>query len=121
MRTTQIKIAQYIGSLYGGDIMGELETKKEFITPTPDYPATALARQPTYETMIRAQQNNNISKLRRKLNRIQAEIDATPSTEMTTIDTLEEQRVDVANEILQAEYDLKTAVQVPLTEEEKGE
>ena len=30
MRTTQIKIAQYIGSLYGGDIMGELETKTEF-------------------------------------------------------------------------------------------
>jgi hypothetical protein len=30
MRTTQIKIAQYIGSLYGGDIMGELETKQEF-------------------------------------------------------------------------------------------
>ncbi len=43
MRTTQIKIAQYIGSLYGGDIMGELETKTEFIAPAPDYPATAVA------------------------------------------------------------------------------
>ena len=93
--------------------MGELETKKEFVTPIPDYPATAVARQPTYETMIRAQQNNNISKLRRKLNRIQAEIDATPLTEPTIIDTLEEEKVDVANEILQAEYDVNTAVQVP--------
>jgi len=37
MRTTQIKIAQYVGSLYGGDIMGELETKKEFVAP---YPST---------------------------------------------------------------------------------
>lgn len=37
MRVTQIKIAQYVGSLYSGDIMGELETKKEFITPKPDY------------------------------------------------------------------------------------
>ncbi len=31
MRTTQIKIAKYVGSQYGGDIMGELETKKEFV------------------------------------------------------------------------------------------
>ena len=28
LRTTQIKIAQYIGSQYGGDIMGELEMKR---------------------------------------------------------------------------------------------
>ena len=38
MRTMQIKIAQYIRSLYGGDIMGELETKTEFVAPTPEYP-----------------------------------------------------------------------------------
>ena len=43
MHTMQIKIAQYIGSLYGGDIVEELETKTEFIAPTPDYPATAVA------------------------------------------------------------------------------
>ena len=42
MRNTQIKIAQYIGSMYGGDIMGELETKKEFVTPPTEYPLTAL-------------------------------------------------------------------------------
>ncbi len=41
MRTTQIKIAQYVGSLYGGDIMGELETKTEFVAPTPKYPESA--------------------------------------------------------------------------------
>ena len=41
MRTTQIKIAQYIGSFYGGDIMGELDTKTEFVTPAPTYPETA--------------------------------------------------------------------------------
>ena len=63
MRTTQIKIAQYIGSLYGGDIMGELETKMEFVAPMPDYLTTAMARQPTYEAMIRAQQNNMLAKL----------------------------------------------------------
>ena len=60
--------------------------------------------------MIRAQQTNNIAKLRRKYNRIEAKIDATPLTEINTIVTLKEQKVDVANEILQAEYDLNTAV-----------
>ncbi len=44
MRNTQIKISQYIGSMYGGDIMGELEKKKEFVTPPTEYPQTALAR-----------------------------------------------------------------------------
>ena len=38
MRNTQIKIAQYIGSLYGGDIMGELETKKEFVAAALEIP-----------------------------------------------------------------------------------
>jgi hypothetical protein len=56
MRMTQIKIAQYVGSLYGGYIMGELETKKEFVAPPPEYPSSAKARQPIYEAMIRAQQ-----------------------------------------------------------------
>ncbi len=46
MRTTQIKIAQYIGSLYGGDIMGELKTKKEFVASAPKYPQLAEDRQP---------------------------------------------------------------------------
>ena len=66
MRTTQIKIAQYIGSLYGGDIMGELETKKEFVAPTPDYPQSAKQKQAGYENMIRAQQNNALISLKRK-------------------------------------------------------
>jgi hypothetical protein len=47
MRTTQIKIAQYIRSLYGGDIMGELETKTEFVAPSPNYPQLALNKKPT--------------------------------------------------------------------------
>ena len=42
MRNTQIKIAQYIGSLYGGDIMGELKMKKEFVAMPPEYPQTAI-------------------------------------------------------------------------------
>ena len=121
MRTTQIKIAQYIGSLYGGDIMGELETKTEFVTPTPDYPATALARQPTYETMIRAQQQNTLSKLMRKKTRLQAQINAVPIADADQIDELEEKMSDLDNDILQIQYELGEEVKVPLNEEERGE
>ncbi len=60
MRTTQIKIAQYIGSFYGGDIMGELDMKTEFVTPAPTYPETAEARRPCYEKMKREQQENEL-------------------------------------------------------------
>ncbi len=42
LRTTQIKIAQYIGSQYGGDIMGELEMKKEFVAAPLQYPQSAF-------------------------------------------------------------------------------
>ena len=41
MRMIQIKINQYIGSLNGGNIIGELETKKEFVAPAPKYPQSA--------------------------------------------------------------------------------
>jgi hypothetical protein len=38
--TDNKKITQYLGSMYGGDIMGELETKKEFVAPPTEYPLT---------------------------------------------------------------------------------
>ena len=123
MRTTQIKIAQYIGSLYGGDIMGELETKKEFVAPPPEYPQSAKIRQPVYESMIRAQQSNTISKLQRRKVRIQAEIDAfgpTPS-DPDKLNELEEKMFDIDNEILQIVYDQGVDIKVPLDDEEKGE
>jgi hypothetical protein len=47
MRNMQIKIAQYIGSMYGGDIMGELEKKnKEFVSPPTEYPPTLSHKRP---------------------------------------------------------------------------
>ncbi len=84
MRTTQIKIAQYIGSLYGGDIMGELDMKTEFVTPPPTYPESAEARRPRYEKLKREQQDNKLKQLSRKKMRIQVLIDALdPETKQT--------------------------------------
>ncbi len=63
MHSTQIKIAHYIGHKYGGDIMGELQTKQEFVVPPAEYPPTSMARAPAYEAMIKSQQINNLARL----------------------------------------------------------
>ncbi len=70
MHNTQIKIAQYIGSLYGGDIMSELKTKKEFVATPTDYSQTAMERKADYVNMIRVQQTNALASLRRKKERL---------------------------------------------------
>ena len=122
MRTTQIKIAQYIGSLYGGDIMGELDTKTEFITPLPTYPESAEARRPRYEKLKREQQDNELKQLSRKKMRIQGLIDALdPENDTDKINELDEELSTLDNKILQVEYDKETKVKLQLTEEEKGE
>jgi len=120
MRTTQIQIAQYVGSIYGGDIMGELQTKKEFVAPLPIYPETATARMPAYEAFHNAKQSNNLAKLRKKKTRLQAEIDAIPISNTAEIEPLEEKMYDIDNEILQLEYEAGLEIKVPLDEEEKG-
>jgi hypothetical protein len=104
LQTTQIKIAQYIGSMYGGDIMGELEMKKEFIAPPPQYPSSTIQRQPAYENMIRLQQENNISKLQRHKVRLQAVIDASTS-DNSNQEELEDNMIDIKIKIFQAKYD----------------
>ncbi|MGL6130279.1 MAG: hypothetical protein ACRCZ9_01525, partial [Fusobacteriaceae bacterium] len=99
--------------------MGELETKKEFLLPLPVYPESALKRQPAYEKMIKMQQANTMSKLLKKKDRLENEIQL--SKDNNTINTLEENLIDLANEIIMAEYNNSIAIKVPLTEDEKGE
>jgi hypothetical protein len=121
MRTTQIKIAQYMGTQYGGDIMGELETKKEFVVPPPEYPASAEKKRPTYETMIRAQQKEAIDILKKKKKRLDAKLKALPTTETDKIVEVEEQISETKIQLLKAEYDENAVIELPLSEEEKGE
>ena len=125
MRTTQIKIAQYIGSLYGGYIMGELETKKEFVASAPEYPQLAEDRRPRYEAMIRAQQNNLLGRLREKETRLRLLIAniGVPNNQISAeeLDKLKEQLSEVEIKLLQAEYDINSDLELPLTDKEKGE
>ncbi len=93
MRTTQIKIAQYIGTLYGGDIMGELETKTEFVPPSPTNPSSAVANKTRYETMLQAKQTNELDALTKKLKRVTTQIEAAEKAspkDTTLIETLED-------------------------------
>ena len=108
--------------------MGELETKTEFVAPTPEYPQSAEDRRPGYETMIRAQQNNLLTRLRKKEERLRLQIsnvtsDDQPNNQiiLEELDKLEEEMCEVEIKVLQAEYDLKTDVELPLSEEEKAE
>ena len=122
MRTTQIKIAQYVGAHYSGDIMAELQTKTEFVVPPPEFPATAKARQPVYETMIRAQQANNLAKAERRKARIEADIAALPHPpDQTALENLEDRLYDIENEILQIKYEQGMDVSVPLEDAESAE
>jgi hypothetical protein len=121
MRTTQIKIAEYISGLYGGDIMGELETKTEFVIPPLDYPASAKLRQPAYEAMVRAQQRNTLSKLNAKRDCLEAQIKNLDANDTEMLEELNEKLYNIKNEILQAEYDSSIDIIVPLNDDKKGE
>ena len=65
--------------------MGELATKKEFVTPPTEYPLTALARKTDYENMIRAQQGKTLASLRRKEDRIKIQIGTTDLLNMSDL------------------------------------
>ena len=122
MRTTQIKIAQYVGAHYSGDIMAELQTKTEFVVPPPEFPASAKARQPVYEAMIHAQQSNNLANMEKRKQRIEADIAALPQPpDQTALENLEDKLYDIENEILQIKYEQGMDVSVPLEDAESVE
>jgi hypothetical protein len=119
MRTTQINIAQYIGSHYGGDIIGELETKQQFVAPVPEYPATAKLRQPVYKSMMRGQHLIKTSEAKgATAYRDQRHTNNPPKPEK--LDELEEKMFNIDNKILQMMYEQGVDIKVPLDDEEKG-
>ena len=71
--------------------------------------------------MIRGQQNNERQSLSRKLNHVQSQINAADPTDMDLIMDLDGQKLDIENKIMKVDYDLASDVEVPLSEEEKGE
>ncbi len=66
--------------------MAELETKKEFVAPAPEYTKTAESRRQSYQQMIRSQQTNERDNLVRKRTRLAASILAERNKIMMPID-----------------------------------
>ena len=52
MRTTQVKIAQYVGSKYGKDIANELENRSSLVIPGAAYPQEVLDRHAERERLV---------------------------------------------------------------------
>ena len=123
MRTTQVKIAQYMGSLYGGDIMGELETKKEFVPPTAEYPPETEKRRLIYQSMMRKQYNNEHDKLLRKRQRAATKLAErrNEGADDSEIEQLEDELTELDNNILKVDYDRTADINLPMTDEEKAE
>ena len=99
--------------------MGELEMNKEFVAAPPQYPQSAILRQPDYKTLIRKQQNNNLAKLQRRQIRLQTTFNTT--TLVSDCEDLEDDMFNIGNQIMEVEYKIKIDIKVPLTKEEKGE
>ena len=51
MRTTQEKIAQYIGSKFGEEIANEVTNKKAVVVPPPQYSAAIKTRHQEWERL----------------------------------------------------------------------
>ncbi len=90
MRTTQIKIAQYIRTMYGGDIMREFETKTEFVSITPEYPQSVKDKQAKHEIMVWANQRNKLAVLQRKETCLAAKIAALSPNDIDELDEIDE-------------------------------
>ena len=106
--------------------MGELETKKEFVAPSLEYPQSAEDCRPKYKAMVRAKQNNLLTRLKKMQERLRLQIanitttDKLSDNQIDELDKLEEQMSEIENNILRTEYELKSDVELPLTEEEKS-
>jgi hypothetical protein len=72
MRTTQEKIAQYVGIKYGEDIANELTNKTTVTIPPPVYSAAILLRHQEWEKHMRKKQVNIKTALDAKLRKLKS-------------------------------------------------
>ena len=72
LRTTQEKIAQYVGSKYGEDIANEVTNKQAVVVPPPQYSAAIMTRHQEWERHVRSKQTRVKAALTAKLVQLQA-------------------------------------------------
>jgi hypothetical protein len=110
MRTTQEKIAQFVGSKFGEDIANELTNKVAVIVPPPQYSAAIKTRHQEWEKHVRSKQTRVRAALTAKLGQLQAAVPA---------DVVE--IADVENQIEDIVYQQGKDVPYNLTKEEELE
>ena len=71
MRTTQEKLAQYVGSKFGEDIANEVTNKQAVVVPPPQYSATIKTRHQEWEKHVRTKQTRVKAALTAKLVQLQ--------------------------------------------------
>ena len=112
MRTTQEKIAQYVGAKYGEDISNELTNKTTVVVPPPVYSTVIKLKHRNWEAHVRTRQTRTKAALQAKLTKIQAQ-------DPDMIDDVEV--ADLENQIEDIEYQQAQEVPYNLTESEKLE
>jgi len=113
MKTTQEKIAEYVGIKFGDDVANELINRVRVILPPPEYPAEALKRYAADKANIMQQRQNTLKSKKAILSTLDNELLATPS------DTkLMNEKTVVENEIIQLEYLMKKEIPIELTKQE---
>ena len=110
LRTTQEKIAQYVGSKYGEDIANEVTNKVVVTVPPPQYSAAIMTRHQEWERHVRSKQTRVKAALTAKLVQLQA---------AAVQDVVE--IADVENQIEDISYQQGKDVPYSLTKEEELE
>ena len=72
MRTTQEKIAQYVGVKYGEDISNKVTNKSAMVVAPPVYSPAILLKHQEWEVHVRRKQTKVKAALNAKLNKMKA-------------------------------------------------
>ena len=111
MRTTQEKIAQYVGVKYGEDISNEVTNKTTVVVAAPVYSAAILLRHKEWEAHVRKKQTNVKAALQAKLRQLNAVV-----TDKDVVEIAE-----IENQIEDIDYQQNKEVPYNLTDPEKLE
>jgi hypothetical protein len=114
MKTTQEKIADYVGIKYGDDVASELINRVRIILAPPEYPAEASKRHDADKLVIKQQRVNTLKAKKSILSTLEGQLLATPTDTKVMND-----KAVVENEIIQLEHLMKKEIPIELTKQEE--
>ena len=115
LRSTLIKLVQYVGTKYGEEIADELVNRYPTPLPPPQYTAEVIRKHTAKVTLKRSQQNALLGANQTMAANLQAELALNPNPARTL------ELVQLNNTIAQLQHDLAEDIPYKLDEEEKVE